>query len=505
MRRRATRSLLSLLSFLAGCASEPTAPTTAPVAQPAAVAQAAPVAEPAPDVHPIPVGQTAAADGARPELNSDFREPDLDVASWVERFEGESREVAAHREAIANVLRLQPGEAVADIGAGTGLFEELFARAVGPGGTVYAVDISPAFLEHLRQRAAAAGWTQVKVVACDDRSTGLPPASVDAAFLCDTYHHLEHPAETMASLFRALRPGGRLVVVDFEREPGQSRDWVLEHVRCGKAQVQAEIEAAGFRFVPGWTVKGLRENYVLRFVVPDADEGTREGRLQAIRDSLLRCRSFVQDLPQRVAASPASESEAHRLLGLWGIELDRAIESAQPSLEAKAWTPDDVAIASALADYLAILPEAPRFRFTPDADAANAAEARRLKDWLGSRLADPHFRVWLQITHDGGPYFPELVEDSPRLESTRSTVVGDVLVHAGDTSRDDGSAVPFLQGTFNGLVLWTALLEKSRPDAAFTGFERDTWGWMLTFEAGGGRIWVHLSAQGRPEYYFVDW
>jgi FkbM family methyltransferase len=267
MRLRATCSLLSLLSLLVACASEPPAAASAPVAPPAPIAQPADVAAQAPAATP-PAAPAAPADGARPALNADLRNPDMDVASWVERFEGESREIAAHRDAIAAVLALQPGEAVADIGAGTGLFEEPFAKAVGPTGKVFAVDLSPAFLEHLRRRAAEQGLKQVEVVACDDRDTRLPAASVDAAFLCDTYHHFEHPADTLASLLRALRPGGRLVVVDFEREPGKSRDWILDHVRCGKQQVRAEIERAGFRFDGEPRVAGLAENYVLRFIAP---------------------------------------------------------------------------------------------------------------------------------------------------------------------------------------------------------------------------------------------
>ncbi len=206
--------------------------------------------------------------GARADVNAEFRRADLDVQPWVERFEGESREIAARREALVAALALRPGEAVADIGAGTGLFTEPLARAVGPQGLVYAVDIAPAFLEHIRQRAAAAGLGQVRTVTCDDRDTRLPAASIDAAFVCDTYHHFEHPSDTLASLRAALRPGGRLLLVDFEREPGASRDWVLGHVRAGRAQVAAEIEAAGFRLLRQVPVEGLVENYVLEFARP---------------------------------------------------------------------------------------------------------------------------------------------------------------------------------------------------------------------------------------------
>jgi SAM-dependent methyltransferase len=241
------------------------------------------------------------APGARAELNAEYRRTDLDVQPWVERFEGEAREIAACRDALVAALAPLPGEAVADVGAGTGLFTEPIARAVGPQGVVYAVDIAPAFLEHIRARAAAAGLAQVRTVLCDDRSTGLPPSSVDAAFVCDTYHHLEHPVDTLASLHAALRPGGRLLLVDFEREPGASRDWVLDHVRAGRAAVAAEIEAAGFEFVREVRVEGLAENYVLVFRRRPAPFGETSGPVRRGGGSG-RCRRTDWSRSQRVAS-----------------------------------------------------------------------------------------------------------------------------------------------------------------------------------------------------------
>jgi predicted methyltransferase len=157
---------------------------------------------------------------------------------------------------------------VADIGAGTGLFVELFAEAVGPTGRVYANEISPVFAEHLRRRAAQAGLTQVEVVLGSERATGLAPASLDLAFLCDVYHHFEYAGEMLADLHRALRPGGQLVVIDFERIPGTTRDWIVEHVRAGKQTTREEISAAGFAFEAEPEVAGLDENYLLRFRRP---------------------------------------------------------------------------------------------------------------------------------------------------------------------------------------------------------------------------------------------
>jgi predicted methyltransferase len=214
---------------------------------------------------PATIDGTSNNSSVRPDINREFRNPDLDVQQWIARFELESREIFAARREVLAACQLKRGSRVADIGAGTGLYSRLFADAVGEGGWVYAVDIAPAFVRHIAQRAEADRLANLSAVLCTERNVTLPPASVDLAFVCDTYHHFEHPQATLASIHRALSEGGRLVVVDFERIPGQSREWVVEHVRAGKAEFRAEIEAAGFAFVDEVKVEGFRENYLLRF------------------------------------------------------------------------------------------------------------------------------------------------------------------------------------------------------------------------------------------------
>lgn len=221
--------------------------------------------------HAAGPGPAAAAQetaSVKPGINDDFLDPQLDVGRYEQRFEVESREIFAHRARIAALVPLDTGSAVADVGAGTGLFTWMFARKVGPTGKVYAVEIAPKFVEHLTSTARARGLAQVHAVQCTERSAELPPASVDAIFLCDTYHHFEFPQATLASLRSALRPGGQLVVVDFIREPGISRPWILDHVRAGMAEVRREIEAAGFEFVEQPPTPFLHENYCLRFRRP---------------------------------------------------------------------------------------------------------------------------------------------------------------------------------------------------------------------------------------------
>lgn len=220
----------------------------------------------------LALGACASADAApreeisvKPGINESFLAAGLKVDPFIERFEAESREIARAMGAIAACCGLAPGVAIADVGAGTGLFEPLFDQAVGPEGRVYAVDLSEAFLGHLAARDAAEGWRNVEIVACTERSIELAERSVDVVFVCDTYHHFEYPQSTLASIRSALRPGGLLVVVDFERIEGVSSEWLLGHVRAGKEVFRAEIEAAGFRFLDEPRVPGLEENYLLRF------------------------------------------------------------------------------------------------------------------------------------------------------------------------------------------------------------------------------------------------
>lgn len=229
-------------------------------AEPAATSQAAATATPA-TKEPAAAGKSGEKSDRRPGINDPFRDPQ--VPEWTAKFETESREVFAHRKEIVKECNVRPGEAVADIGAGTGLFTHLFAAAVGERGRVYAVDISQKFIAHIEQQARERGAKHVVGVVCKQKSVELPAASIDLAFVCDTYHHFEFPENTLASIHAALKPGGRLVVVDFRRIEGESTPWVLGHVRAGQEVFAKEITAAGFRQT--FESKLLKENYLLVF------------------------------------------------------------------------------------------------------------------------------------------------------------------------------------------------------------------------------------------------
>lgn len=212
----------------------------------------------------------------KPGINDTFRDPD--PQEYLGKFEVESREVFARRREIVSACEIQPGQTVADIGAGTGLFTRMFSEAVGKEGKVLAGDIAQKFLDHIQRTSRESGLRNVETVLCKADSTELSPDSVDVAFICDTYHHFEFPLKTMASLYRALKPGGRVILVDFRRVEGESTEWVLNHVRAGQDVFEAEIVQAGFTKLHEER-ELLKENYFVMFQKPVAEEaGHAQGR-----------------------------------------------------------------------------------------------------------------------------------------------------------------------------------------------------------------------------------
>lgn len=217
-----------------------------------------------------PAAQTLDTE-SRPEnlpkgINDSFLDPNMDVEDFIKRFEIESREVFACRQQILAAVELKQGMDVADVGSGTGLYVAAFSTAVGEEGKVYAIDISPNFVKHLRKRVQDEDLTNVEVVLCSDRDVNLPPNSVDRVFICDVYHHFEYPQSSLKSIYAALRKGGKLILVDFGREgEGERGEWLRGHIRAPKEVFQQEIVDAGFHFDDEVHVEGFKENYLLRF------------------------------------------------------------------------------------------------------------------------------------------------------------------------------------------------------------------------------------------------
>ncbi|TWT49301.1 putative methyltransferase YcgJ [Rubripirellula amarantea] len=203
-------------------------------------------------------------------INDKFKDENLKVDEWIDRFEVESREVYAAREEVLSACDIMPGDRIADVGAGTGFYSRSFAKRTGESGWVYSIDVSSKFLQHIATQSTADGIENLTTALGTDVSIRLPPESVDLVFICDTYHHFESPQQSLSSIYRALKPNGRLVLIDFNRIPGVSREFLIGHVRAGKEVFRNEIVSAGFQFTDEVTIHGFKENYLLRFRKPVA-------------------------------------------------------------------------------------------------------------------------------------------------------------------------------------------------------------------------------------------
>jgi len=166
------------------------------------------------------------------------------AADWLERPEREEEE---RPDLAMPALKLKPGEAVADIGAGTGYYTRRLARAVGEKGTVYAVEIQQEMLDLLTNKMAALKIHNVKPVLGTITDPKLPPGALDLALLVDVYHEFDYPYEMASALCKALKPGGRLVFVEFRAEDPKVP---IKNVhKMSVAQVKKEMSVQPLDFV----------------------------------------------------------------------------------------------------------------------------------------------------------------------------------------------------------------------------------------------------------------
>ena len=179
-------------------------------------------------------------------------------ANWLERPERQEEE---RPDLLLKALNLKPGDKVADIGAGTGYHTRRMAEQVGPEGTVFAVDIEPEMLESLKARISAAGLHNVKPVLGTLKNPRLPPNSLDLVLIVDVYHELEFPFEMMQEICGALKPGGRVALVEFR---GEDPNVPIKPVhKMTEAQVRKELETHPLRWVE--TIRTLPWQHLIIF------------------------------------------------------------------------------------------------------------------------------------------------------------------------------------------------------------------------------------------------
>ncbi len=184
-------------------------------------------------------------------------------AAWLER---EEREREERTDLLVKELALQPGTVVADIGAGTGYIARRMAAQLGAAGVVFAVDVQPEMIEMLRTLALKARLPQIRPVLGTAQDVKLAPASIDLAIMVDVYHELEYPREVLASLVRALKPGGRVVFVEYRAEDAGVPIKPLHKM----SEAQVKTEAGAQALVWERTAAGLPWQHIVVFRKPAA-------------------------------------------------------------------------------------------------------------------------------------------------------------------------------------------------------------------------------------------
>jgi SAM-dependent methyltransferase len=164
-------------------------------------------------------------------------------ADWLVR---DTREAEEQPEKMLDALKIQPGMTVADVGAGVGYTSLKIARRVGPRGTVLATDVQPEMLRMLAQNARDFGVKNIKPILCTATDPKLPENSVDLILMIDVYHELSEPETALKGLRKALKPSGRMVLVEFRAEDPEVP--IKPEHKMSVAQARKELEGNGFAF-----------------------------------------------------------------------------------------------------------------------------------------------------------------------------------------------------------------------------------------------------------------
>lgn len=163
---------------------------------------------------------------------------------WTATLEAPERVAGLKIPEVVAAMKLRPGDVVADLGAGSGLFVVPLSSAAGSRGKVLAVEIDRNFFPHIQQKAKASGVTNVQTVAGEATDPKLPEP-VDVALLHDVLHHIDNPTAYLKSLSKYLKPTGRIVIVDYLAKQGPHRD--DPSLQVGKEEAAKLLAAIGFK------------------------------------------------------------------------------------------------------------------------------------------------------------------------------------------------------------------------------------------------------------------
>jgi ubiquinone/menaquinone biosynthesis C-methylase UbiE len=184
-------------------------------------------------------------------------------SEWAKEFESAERTAWQQPDALIASLALEPDATVADLGAGTGYFAVRFA-AVVTAGKVYAVDIEPSMVEWLARRAGEEGLANLVAVQGTADDPRLPEP-VDVVFMCNVFHHLADPRAYFQKVAASLRPGGKVVIVDFRKDNPEHAPGPPAQMRLRPSDITAHMEAAGFALARQ-DLELLEFQYVLEYM-----------------------------------------------------------------------------------------------------------------------------------------------------------------------------------------------------------------------------------------------
>jgi arsenite methyltransferase len=187
----------------------------------------------------------AAAQDQTPRSHEEMHRLHQDTKAYIAMLEDPERDEYQKPHEVLMALDLKPGETIADIGSGSGYFTLRFAAHVGDTGRVLAVDIDPEMIRYLNRRVRDAGVRNVQTILAEPNDPLLPDASVDRFVVVDTWHHIEKQAEYLALMKKMLKPGGQMVMIDFQKKElpfGPPME-----MKIAREDLIRQMEANGFR------------------------------------------------------------------------------------------------------------------------------------------------------------------------------------------------------------------------------------------------------------------
>jgi len=203
---------------------------------------------------------------SKPMTMEEMHKLHQDSKAYIALLEDPARDAYQKPHEVVMALGLKDGERIADIGAGSGYFSLRFARHVGAGGQVLAVDINPDMVVHLNRRIREAGLENVRTILAPPDDPLLATSSVDRVFICETWHHIADHALYLGHLKKALKPGGQVIIIDFHKKATEIGP--PAEMRVARDDVVNEFRQAGFQLAKEHNI--LPYQYFLVFTLAHA-------------------------------------------------------------------------------------------------------------------------------------------------------------------------------------------------------------------------------------------